>query len=269
MTGHVFCVFDKFKQMSSLPEHVPVPAPVPVSVPVPVPVTELVKQRKPIICKKCGNSGHNKSNKKCPKYTPPISYLPKELVPLINKNVSDTYTDIVLKEQYGLHKNYVNGRIQTTKTAGISVRLPAIPEDVSENIVKFIIKNILNDTTTTWSHKTGDLYSEKEGIQECKCFTSVGPLSFTPTSNWDVIYFLDAKNWLNDRYVLYKVTLKRTSPEWQSIKMNKTQTFEDQTKQGRRPRIGWDLLFPQISSHCIKVFDGTFEDIFTPIEVVE
>jgi hypothetical protein len=43
----------------------------------------------------------------------------------------------------------------------------------------------------------------KRGFQECKCFTSDGPLSFTPSSNWDVIYFLDARDWLNDNFILY------------------------------------------------------------------
>ncbi len=181
----------------------------------------------------------------------------------------DTYTKDLLKEQYALHKAYVNGRIQTTKKIGVKVRLPCIPEDISENIVKFILHNKLKDTTSRWDCKKGDLQSEKEGKQECKCFTSDGPPSFTPSSDWDVIYFLDARNWLNDKFILYRVLLKRTSTEWKNIKVSKSQTFEDQTKQGRRPRITWESLQPQISSFCDKVYDGTFDDIFNPLEVKE
>lgn len=183
--------------------------------------------------------------------------------------IEDTYTKDLLKEQYPLHKAYVNGRINTTKKIGVKVRLPCIPEDISENIVKFILRNKLNDTTSTWDCKKGDLQSEKEGKQECKCFTSDGPLSFTPSSEWDVIYFLDARNWLNDKFILYRVSLKRTSFEWKNIKVSKTQSFEDQTKQGRRPRITWESLLPQISSYCNKVYEGTFDDIFNPLEVKE
>ena len=181
----------------------------------------------------------------------------------------DTYTEELLKKQYALHKSYVKGRIETTKEIGVKVRLPSIPEDISENIVKFILQNKLNDKTSRWDCKKGDLQSEKEGKQECKCFTSDGPPSFTPSSDWDVIYFLDARNWLNDKFILYRVLLKRTSSEWKKIKVSKTQTFEDQTSQGRRPRITWESLQPQISSYCNKVYAGTFDDIFNPLEVKE
>ena len=161
------------------------------------------------------------------------------------KIINDTYSEELLKEQFVLHKSYVNGRINTTIKIGVKVRLPSIPEDISENIVKNIIHNKLNDKTSRWDCKKGDLESQKEGKQECKCFTSNGPLSFTPSSEWDVIYFLDARNWLkNDIFILYKISLKRTSTQWKNIKVSKTQTFEDQTKQGRRPRITWEFLYP-------------------------
>lgn len=178
----------------------------------------------------------------------------------------DTYTKELLKDQYNIHKSYVNGRIDTTKKIGISVRLPCIPEDISENIIKFVIHNHLDDKTSRWDCKKGDLLSTKEGIQECKCFTSDGPLSFTPSSEWDVIYFLDARSWLTDLFILYRIPLKRSSPEWKSIRVNKSQTFEDQSKQGRRPRITWESLYPQINAYCSKVYEGSFDNIFTPLQ---
>jgi hypothetical protein len=181
---------------------------------------------------------------------------------------TDKYTNDVLKEQFLLHKQYVIERKKTIKKLKLNVRLPSIPEDISENVIKFIIHNKLNDKTSTWDCK-GDLLSEKEGRQECKCFTSDGPLSFTPTSEWDVVYFLDAKNWLDDKFILYKISLKNTSEEWMNIKVSKKQTFQDQCKQGRRPRIGWKLLYPQISNYCSKVYDGNFDDIFTPLKEEE
>ena len=181
----------------------------------------------------------------------------------------DTYTKRLLIEQYNLHKTYVLGRINTTREISVKVRLPSIPEDISENIVKYIIHNKLQDITSLWNCKKGDLQSLKEGKQECKCFTSDGPLSFTPSSEWDVIYFLDARKWLIDHFILYKVSLKRTSEEWKNIKVSKSQTFEDQTKQGRRPRITWEALKPQIEPYCKKVYEGIFEDIFILQEVKE
>ena len=124
------------------------------------------------------------------------------------KKQLDTYTKDVLQENYQIHKNYVLQRKELSKKVGIKFRLPSIPEDISENIIKFIIhKN--GDNTSTWQCGSGDLSSDVEGKQECKCFTSDGPISFTPSSSWDVIYFLDARGWINDNFALYKVNLKK------------------------------------------------------------
>ena len=181
----------------------------------------------------------------------------------------DTYTKDLLKEQYALHKAYVNGRIHTTKKIGVKVRLPCIPEDISENIIKFILHNKLKDTTSRWDCKKGDLESQKEGKQECKCFTSDGPISFGPNQKWDSIYFLDARSWLDDKLIVWQINLPSSHNIWKNIKISKSQTKEEQGDEGRRPHIGWKSLQPQISSYCNKVYDGTFDDIFMPPEATE
>ena len=177
----------------------------------------------------------------------------------------DTYSEDILKEQYMTHKHYYNVRKASSDMLNIKIRFPSIPEDISENMIKFILHYKLNDKTSSWACDKGDLKSKVEGVQECKCFTSDGPLSFTPSGDWDVIYFLDAREWLDDNFVLYRVGLKKTSNEWKSIKVNKKQTFEEQCIQGRRPHISWDAIYPQISDYCEKIFEGSFEDIFTPV----
>lgn len=174
----------------------------------------------------------------------------------------DKYTKDILKQFYNVHKSYVEQIKELSKKIDIKVRFPCIPEYISENIIKFIIhKN--GDESSNWNC-SGDLYSQIEGKQECKCFTSDGPISFTPSSNWDIIYFLDAREWLNDNFILYRVNLKKQSDEWKNIPMNKNQSFDDQCKQGRRPRIAWDSLYKYIEDHCEKIYEGTFEGIFTP-----
>lgn len=174
--------------------------------------------------------------------------------------MKDFYTKEILIRFYNIHKTYFLQRKQLSNDLNVNFRMSGIPEDISENIIKFIIhKN--GDKTSSWSC-SGDLYSFIYGKQECKCFTSNGPLSFTPSSLWDVIYFLDAREWLNDKFILYKVNLKNSSTDWKNIRVNKIQTFEDQCVQGRRPRISWDLLKKQINAFCEKIFDGSFEEIF-------
>lgn len=176
----------------------------------------------------------------------------------------DAYDQEMVRRQYGIHRSYVQSRAESTQQMGVKVRLPSIPEDISENIVKFILHHKLRDPTSRWDCGKGDLHSQIEGRQECKCFTSDGPLSFTPTSEWDVIYFLDARDWLSDRLVLHRIRLKRTSDEWMRIQVSKTQTFADQTLQGRRPRINWNDLQKQVAPYCTEVYRGTFDEIFVP-----
>ena len=172
----------------------------------------------------------------------------------------DTYTKDILIEQYNLHKNYVVQRKRSSLNLNVSFRFPGIPEDISENIIKFINHKI-GDKTSSWNCD-GDLFSEKYGKQECKCFTSDGPLSFSPTSDWNVIYFLDATKWIDNKFKLYMINCKKTSVIWSNIKVNKNQTFQDQCLEKRRPHINWKTLYPQVEEYCNLIFDGTFNDIF-------
>lgn len=216
------------------------------------------KKKKSPTCGNCGQEGHINSKKK------PCTLEPKKKVVIEPKEIDkDIYTEDVLRVQFTLHLDYVKQRKESGKNLKIKFRFPSIPEDISENLIKFIIHK-LGDKSSKWMYKnkTGDLKSDVEGIQECKCFTSDGPLSFTPSSEWDILYFLDAINFIDNKFILYKVTLKRTSDEWKNIKMNKTESFDDQCKQKRRPRIKWESLQPQIVNYCEKVFEGSIDDIF-------
>ncbi len=173
--------------------------------------------------------------------------------------VADKYTKETLISHFSLHKEYIEKLKIIEKDKNIKFRLPCIPEDISENMIKFIIRK-LGDTTCTWDCK-GDLWSNVDKKIECKCFTSKGPISFTPSSGWNEIYFFDATEWLNDKFILYKTKLNYDSQEWKNISVNKKETFGDQAKSGRRPRIGWSYLYPQIQDYTEKVFEGSFESI--------
>ena len=75
---------------------------------------------------------------------------------------------------------------------------------------------------------------------------------FTPSSGWNVIYFLDATQWLDNKFKLYRLPLTYDSLIWQNIKINQKQTFGEQANAGRRPRIGWKSLYPQIKDYAKK-----------------
>jgi hypothetical protein len=188
----------------------------------------------------------------------------------------DKYTADVLRVRYNMYRDTYIKTCEIIRATTLPIRHQNPPEDVTENIVKFIINNYDNDPSCRWAKSiklkekkrkiNGDLYTDKYPIDfppEVKAFTSDGPSQFGPTKKFGVLYFLDMRDWLNDKLFLWSVNLRSDSDDWKKIKMNKTQTHEEQCEQGRRPHISWDKLYPQISDHCVKVYEGTFEGIFT------
>jgi len=53
------------------------------------------------------------------------------------------------------------------------------------------------------------------------------------------------------------------SEELYNIKVNKSETFLDQKNKGRRPRLSWKLLYPQISEYCEEIYNGNIFNILT------
>jgi hypothetical protein len=186
----------------------------------------------------------------------------KKSKPIID--MTDNYTPDILKTRVMLYKTSYVTTQQIIDTTGLPIRHQNPPEDVTENIVKFIIQNHDNEPSCKWAkcvEKPGDLWSENGSI-EIKAFTSGGPSSFGPTKIFDKIYFLDMRNWVDNVFILWKINITNESTEWKQLKMNKTQMFEQQCNEKRRPHIGWDKIYSQIPQLCNKVYEGTFENIF-------
>ena len=186
--------------------------------------------------------------------------------------LNDEYCEETLITRYNNFKNtYMND--ETFIKGGLKIRHQNTPEDITENITKFIIRNYENDTSCVWCKGVdkkygliGDLYSSKYDKTmpiEVKSFTSSGPSQFGPNKKFGVLYFLDLKKWLNNEIILWKVNLNYLSDEFKSIKVNKTQTMGQQLLEGRRPHISWSNIYPQISDFCEKIYEGTFENIFS------
>lgn len=191
----------------------------------------------------------------------------------------DKYTADILRKRFSQYKDNTNVLLEITRETGLPIRNENPPEDITENIVKFILKNKCGDTSCVWAKsvgRPGDLYSNIEHIQEVKAFTSDGPCSFGPKKVFNVIYFLDLREWLEDKFVLWRVTLSNESTEWKKLKMNSTQTFEDHCNLGRRPHIGFDKIYEQLKDLrtssglpvCSKIYEGSFQDIFKDSQVL-
>ena len=190
----------------------------------------------------------------------------------INKTtIMDNYTESILRHRYNKFlTSYIDDSEIIKK--GILLRHQNPPEDITENITKFIIQNYEKDLSCKWAKSIGlkgDLYSDKynpESPIEVKAFTSDGPSSFGPKKKFGVIYFLDMRNWVQDSFKLWKVNVSNDSLEWKQLQMNKKQTHGEQCEEGRRPHISWDKIYLQIPNKCVKIYDGNFEGIFMSIE---
>jgi hypothetical protein len=180
--------------------------------------------------------------------------------------IEDNFTEDVLRKCFNIYKYDYEEKQKIIEQTGLPIRHSILTEEISENIAKFIIRNKEGDHTCKWGKAikvSGDLYSEKySDTIEVKAFTSDGPTSFGPDKKFGVIYFLDMRKWNQDIIILWKVNLTHNSHEFKNIKTNKNQTHQDQCAEGRRPRINWESLYPQISEHCEKIYEGTFDGIF-------
>lgn len=140
-------------------------------------------------------------------------------------------------------------------------RLPNIPSGVSENVTLQVLQK-RGDNSCTRITQTGDLFSKKDGKIEIKCFSSIGPSSFGPKCTWNIICFVDATEWLDNKYIIYRLNLSNSTDEWQNVKMNQEETFGDKCEKGQRPRMAWENIRKQIDPRHIEIiFDGSFEDI--------
>jgi len=159
-----------------------------------------------------------------------------------------------------LYAEYCKERLKIYSLKKKKCRLPNFPEDISENLVKYIIKYKLGFLPKQCS-KSGDLIYDDKKI-EVKCFASSGPSSFGPTEKWTEIYFLDARDFINENFKLFQIKLSNDDLEWRNIKVSKTQTFFEQCIQKRRPRICFNLIRKQLSKDkVICIFSGKMVDI--------
>jgi ABC-type antimicrobial peptide transport system permease subunit len=124
------------------------------------------------------------------------------------------------------------------------IRNENFPSEISENIVKFFLLKKYK-ISACWDTESGDVDFMKHKI-EVKGFMSTGPTSFGPKEQWDWIYFVDARDTLHKIYKIYEIKLSNSNSVFLNMKMNKNETFEEQCKQKRRPRI---------SFFEIKIFD--------------
>lgn len=165
-----------------------------------------------------------------------------------------------------LHINYITALKTFYENKKVKFRLPNFPEDISENIVKYLIDDIESISCRRLKTK-GDLISTDNKQVEVKCFTSSAPSSFGPNEAWDILYFLDAKDFINRNFTLYKVNLSNTSTEFQNIPISSKQTYGNQCKEKRRPRMIFSDMRKHIDDHVTLLFNGNVKNHFDNVSI--
>lgn len=70
------------------------------------------------------------------------------------------------------------------------------------------------------------------------------------------MYFLDASDFLNKNFKIYKINLSNDSEIFKNIKINSTKTYKDVCDEGKRPRINFKELQKQLKNNIILVHIG-------------
>ena len=178
-----------------------------------------------------------------------------------NKKQKDNMTiDIVQKILKNYNKNYKFNKKINKSLSKKKLRNNNFPSEISENLVKFAIFKKYK-IFPTWDTKIGDLQLCNIKI-EVKGFMSNGPSSFGPTEKWRILYFVDCKDHMKMSFKIYEIFLSNDSEIWKNIKINKTQTYECQCKEKRRPRICFKDIKTQIPSHCKLIFSGNIKELY-------
>nr|MDO8116245.1 hypothetical protein [Candidatus Sigynarchaeota archaeon] len=72
------------------------------------------------------------------------------------------------------------------------------------------------DREVDYQPSSGDLMTGDQKV-EVKAFISDGPTTFGPKEAWDEIYFFDARDFVNEHFLCYKVSFSNTDGRWKSI----------------------------------------------------
>ena len=138
------------------------------------------------------------------------------------------------------------------------------PSDISENIAKFAVFKKYG-IMPCWDTKKGDVIISKKSLSkqlEIKGFMSSGPSSFGPKEEWDILYFVDARDIYNKIFKVYEVKMTNKDDIFRNIKISKTENYGMIADGGKRPRGCFETIFkPQLGNYCKLIFDGHISEL--------
>ena len=183
-----------------------------------------------------------------------------------NRELNDSMTLDIINGLLNNHINTINYNDKMNqKLSKKKIRNPNFPSEISENIVKYVLVHCKNyKIFPNWDTECGDLDWVYKKL-EIKCFSSQGPSSFGPTEKWDILYFLDATDFINKNFKLYEIRLSNKNDIWGNIKMNKKDTYKQQCENGKRPHISFEKIKEQLyninENYCKLIWSGNISEL--------
>lgn len=194
------------------------------------------------------------------------NYIRRNLIQNNLKKINDNMTCDLLNICIENYKNTLKFEEQLNKKLSYKkIRKTNFPSHISENIVKFAFYKKYK-VMPSWDTDKGDLVIKNKYTKflrlEVKGFTSDGPSSFGPKEYWDFIYFIDGKDIINNKVIIYEFKLSSISEKWKNLKVNNNETYYEQCNQKRRPRLIFKDILKQLEGDYIKIFDDNILKLF-------
>lgn len=98
---------------------------------------------------------------------------------------------------------------------------------------------------------------------EVKGFSSNGPTSFGPSETWDILYFVNCKNYINKKFKVYEIKLSNKDNKFRNIKLTSTNTYGEiaDLNQRGRLRATFSKFKSELGNKCKKIFCGHIDEL--------
>lgn len=216
------------------------------------------------VCSACGETGHVKTNKGCPKYTEKDTSTPDIGRILKKKNRTNAEQQIVIEYTRDLLKLALDHRKAQMGLKGkwgdCVGRLDGFSQELSQATLMLIFNHRLDDMTCRKA-EPGDLVSDIYKSTECKCKTCANnaPGSCGGKQHWDTLAYLNASGFSENKYSAWILRIKDTDPRWDQFKRAEKNKGVDLV----RPRLDWKKIEEVFKDDIEPIYEGSFEGIFS------
>ena len=219
------------------------------------------------VCTACGETGHMKTNKRCPKYSEKDTSKPDIGRILKKKNRTNAEQQIVIeyaREHRKVALDHRKAQMELREKWGEEAggRLDGFSQELSQVILMLICNHRLGDMTCR-KPESGDLISDIYESIECKCKTSAtnAPGSCGGKQHWHTLAYLNATRCSEDKYSAWILRIKDTDPRWDQFKRAEKNRGVDLV----RPRLDWKKIEEVFKDDIQLIYEGSFEGIFADL----